>query len=386
MSGVVSDVTDRRALQVQLERSERMASLGTLAAGLAHEINNPLAAVLANLESLQRELGAGAGPGVDELLAETRDGAERVRDVVRSLRTFARPGADGPRATDVRSEIDAAVRLTLNELRHHARLEVRVGDLPPVAASTHQLGQVFLNLLTNAAQAIPEGNADQHLITLEAATAPDGWARVEVRDSGAGIAPELLPRIFEPFFTTKAQGVGTGLGLAIVHSIVAAVGGRVEVESRLGSGTTFRVLLPPAPAATPPPEPVAAPVAGPGPKRRVLLVDDDALVARSLVRMLRHTHQVTVAASGAEALGRFDAGERYDAILCDLMMPQMSGPELHAQLARRDPALAARVVFVTGGAFTEGSTEFLRTTSNACLEKPVDQGELVAALDRAAAG
>jgi PAS domain S-box-containing protein len=386
MTGVVSDVTERRRRQEQMERTERMASLGTLAAGLAHEVNNPLASVLANLEVLGRELGREGRPEISELVADARDGAERVRDVVKSLRTFAHPDSEERVVADLRSEIEAAVRLSRNEVRHRARLQVHLGELPPVAAAGHQLGQVFLNLLTNAAQAIPEGRVEANLISVEAGTDASGWARVEVSDTGAGIAPKVLKRIFEPFFTTKPQGVGTGLGLALVHSIVAGSGGRIEVESRPGGGSTFRVLLPPATGPARQRPLATTPLPGGGAARRLLLVDDDPLVARALVRLLRRKHQVEVAGTGQEALARLDAGERYDAILCDLMMPQMSGMELHARLTECYPALARRMIFVTGGAFTEGASEFLRTVDCPCLEKPVDAALLAAAIEQVAPG
>ncbi|HTN53223.1 MAG TPA: ATP-binding protein [Anaeromyxobacter sp.] len=382
MSGVVSDVTERRTLGIQLERSERMASLGTLAAGVAHEVNNPLASVLANLEYLEREAAGRIDPGIAQVLRETRDGAARVRDVVRGLRTFSRPGSGRRAPVDVRAELEAAVRLTRNELRHHAHLELALGSLPTVVAGEHELGQVFLNLLLNAAQAIPEGQAEENLVEVTARTDERGWAKIEVRDTGSGIPPDVLPRIFEPFFSTKEAGTGTGLGLAIAHSIVAAAGGRIEVDSQLWRGSTFRVLLPPAPVQPEQERPVPPPTSSA--RRRVLVVDDDPLVARAIVRTLGKSHEVETVAAAAEALARLDSGRRYDAILCDLMMPQMTGMELHERLASGDPDHARRMIFVTGGAFTERAAEFLRSTPNPCLEKPFDADVLRLVVERAA--
>jgi CheY-like chemotaxis protein len=210
---------------------------------------------------------------------------------------------------------------------------------------------------------------------------------ISIRDTGAGIAPEVLDRIFEPFFTTKPQGLGTGLGLAIAHGLVAAAGGRIEVESPLGVGSIFRVHLPPAGA---PVEAVAAPSAPPagpaaataGPRLRVLVVDDDPLVAKAAARTLSRLHLVDVCGAATDALKRIEAGERYDAILCDLMMPQMTGMELHAALRRIDQELADRVVFITGGAFTDGAVAFLREVPNACVEKPFDPDQLREAVAR----
>jgi signal transduction histidine kinase len=241
-----------RRSQSQLERAERLAEIGSLAAGVAHEINNPLAYVLANLDFLRSRLATpGADADLSEALEEARSGAERVRDVVRGLSAFSRPGTSARGPVDVSAQLQAALRLAANEIRHRARLETAIGPLPSVSATENELGQVFLNLLVNAAQAIPEGHAKENVIRVEASTDARGWARVEVRDTGAGMAPEVQRRIFEPFFTTKG-GSGTGLGLAIAHGIVTAAGGRIEVESQNGSGSTFRVFLPPAgPASAP---------------------------------------------------------------------------------------------------------------------------------------
>jgi CheY-like chemotaxis protein/two-component sensor histidine kinase len=369
---------------------------------LAHEINNPLSSIVANLGWLDAEL-ASASPEVRQALVEARDSADRVGDVVRGLKSFSRPGAASRGPVEVRAELEAALRLARHELRHRAVLDVRIGELPKVVADAHELGQVFLNLLVNAAQAIPEGHADDQRVAVDARTDARGWAVVEVSDTGVGIPPEVLDRLFEPFFTTKPLGVGTGLGLSIAHGIVTAASGRIEVESRVGHGTTFRVLLPPAPS-TPaepsvgdptglpaPSTPAAAepgttePAADARPRARILLIDDEPLVARAAERVLS-AYDVVSVGSAAAALERLATGERFDAIVCDLMMPQMTGMELHARVAERAPDVAARFVFVTGGAFTDRAAEFLRTTTNAWVEKPFDSQVLREAVERTVGG
>jgi len=385
LTGVVSDITARRDMQAQLERAERLASVGSLAAAVAHEINNPLAYVLANLGFLSTRLPAEAMPEEVEALGDARDGAERVRDVVRGLRNFSRPGA-GPRApVDVAAELAAALRIAQNEIRHRARLVQRLGPLPAVLAGSHELGQLFVNLLVNAAHAIPAGRAQENTITVEASTDASGWARVEVRDTGVGMAPSVLRRLFDPFFTTKPEGKGMGLGMVIARGIVDGAGGRIEVESEVGRGTVVRVLLPPAPRVAAPAE-AAAVGAEPPQRRRVLLVDDDPLVARSVVRALAGAHDVVATHSGAEALARLEAGERFDAVLCDVMMPEMTGAQLHARVEARDPALSRRFIFLTGGAFTEDAIEFLRRVAGPCLDKPFDAEQLRRAVEWAARG
>jgi signal transduction histidine kinase/CheY-like chemotaxis protein len=383
----------RAAVEAELELAQRMAGLGRLAAGVAHEINNPLSSVVANLTFVAEALAEGP-PDVRQALAEARDGAGRVGDVVRSLRTFSRPLAAPRGPVDVREELEAAIRLAGHELRHRAELKVEIGPVPKVLAEAHELGQVFLNLIVNAFQAIPEDRPGDHRVSIHARTDPRGWAAIDIRDTGVGIPPDVVTRIFEPFFTTKPLGVGTGLGLAIAHGIVTGAGGRIEVESRLGQGSTFRVVLPPAAAGpgapsrgVPGPSDVTAPPApapGQGPRGRILVVDDEVLVARAAVRVLS-AYDVVVASSAGEALRHLEGGERFDAVLCDLMMPGMTGMELHARIAAQAPAQAARFIFVTGGAFTETAAAFLRTTRNAWIEKPYDAGALRAAVERAIA-
>jgi PAS domain S-box-containing protein len=383
---VIEDVTERKRLEAQLVLADRMASVGTLAAGVAHEINNPLAFILANLEFALDELRrGGADPEVSRALAEARDGGLRVREIVRDLKAFSRADPEGRDTLDVHQVLRSAIGLAQNEIRHRARLEVDVGEVPPVVASEHRLAQVFLNLLINAAQAIPEGRASDNVIRAVTGTAPDGRAMIEIADSGCGIAPELLPRIFDPFFTTKPVGVGTGLGLSICHGIVSRMGGEIQVESVPGRGSTFRVLL--LPARRPPPSPPRprAP-AGPGRRGRVLVVDDEALVGRAVDRILAPHHEVVTRTSARAALDDVAGAQAFDVVLCDLMMPEMTGMELHARLREVAPALAERTVFLTGGAFTPGARDFLASVPNAHLEKPFEPEALRALVDRVLAG
>ncbi|MCM2333647.1 MAG: PAS domain S-box protein, partial [Anaeromyxobacteraceae bacterium] len=243
--GIVRDITERRRLELQLQLADRMASVGTLAAGVAHEINNPLAYVLANLDFAIGELARPTPEAaeVQRALAEARDGAVRVREVVRDLKAFSRGRDQERERLDVGRVLQTAVGLAQNEIRHRARLSLELQPIPPVLGSEHRLGQVFLNLLINAAQAIPEGQAETNLVNVATSLADDGRVAVEITDTGAGIPEALLPRIFDPFFTTKPVGVGTGLGLSIVHGIVSGMGGEIKVRSDPGHGSIFTVLL-----------------------------------------------------------------------------------------------------------------------------------------------
>jgi CheY-like chemotaxis protein len=259
-------------------------------------------------------------------------------------------------------------------VRPRARLIWDIGDVPPVRGSEGRLGQVFLNLIVNAAHAIPEGNPEAHVIRLAVRREPDGKVAISVSDTGVGIAPEDLSRIFDPFFTTKPAGVGTGLGLWVCHNIVTAFGGALDVSSEVGRGTTFRVLLSaakPGEAARPP-----RPQDGRGgrARRRLLVVDDEPLVAATVRRQLASDFVVDAASGAVDALARV-ANDRYDAIVCDVMMEGLNGLQFLDALRRQAPALAGRVLFVTGGASRE-SADLLAASGVPWIAKPFDGRQL----------
>jgi PAS domain S-box-containing protein len=382
---IARDVTEQRQLQSRLALADRLASMGTLAAGIAHEINNPLAFVISNLGFLSDELRrattgsatASVRVEADEwrtVLSEAREGAERVRQIVRQLKTFSRPDEERVGPVDLHAVLDSAVMLATNEIRHRAQLRRVYGPVPSVMANEGRLCQVFLNLVVNAAQAIPEGAADRNEIRLVTRPGPDGrLAVIEVQDTGVGIAREALGRIFDPFFTTKPVGVGTGLGLSICHGIVTSLGGDISVESEPGKGTTVRVLLPVAEDGTrredKPAEQPQAPTARRG---RVLVVDDEPAVGRALKRILRE-HDVELVTSGRQALEKLNADKSFHAILCDVMMPDLAGKDLYEEVQKSGLGLEGRFVFVSGGAFTQGAREFLARVPNPTLEKPFDE-------------
>jgi len=373
---------ERARMTEQLMQADRLVAMGTLAAGVAHEINNPLAYVVAGLDFTMQEMARVSGelePGrleeVHQVLHEMRDGCRRIRQAVQDLKTFSRGDEESRESLALGDLLDSSINMALNEIRHRARVVKRYGPTPLVHANASRLGQVFLNLIINAAQAIPEGAADANEIRLATRTDPAGRAVVEVRDTGAGIAPEHLRRIFDPFFTTKPVGVGTGLGLAICRNIVAGMGGEISVETELGKGSAFRVSLPPAPRDAAAVE-VEAPPAMTARRGRILAIDDEPLVGVAVRRALAAEHDVVTETSARAALDRLDAGERFDVILCDLMMPEKSGMELHAELARAAPDLAGRIVFLTGGAFTSSASAFLDATPNPLVEKPFETQQL----------
>jgi PAS domain S-box-containing protein len=370
------DVTERRRLQLRLAQNDRLASLGMLSAGLGHEINNPLAYVMANLELMLAQLTAPAAltsaarSDLVELAQHALEGSERVRKISRSLSAFSRVEPPELHAVDLNLVLDEAARLANAELRYRATLVKATTSLPPVRASHSKLVQVFVNLLVNAAHAVDDGKPD-HRVTLRS-WAADGNVFAEVRDTGKGIASEHLSRLFEPFFTTKPTGVGSGLGLAISKQILNECGGDIQIESTVGGGTSVVVKLVEHRGAVVAREvvPAPAPAASPA-RRRVLIVDDEPLLRRILSRQISQHHDVVAVASGREAQAQLGEGA-FDAILCDLMMPEMTGMELHAWLVEQRPVLARRVIFMSGGAFTPSASSYLARVENPRLEKPFE--------------
>ncbi len=382
------DLTERTQARARLAGAERLASIGTLAAGVAHELNNPLTFVLSNVELVADSLRRLRGAPVDadewdealHALDDALEGAERMRVIVRDLRTMARPDDPGSGAVDVRKLLEYAAHLTSNEVRTRARLVWDVGDVPPVRGSEGRLGQVFVNLIVNAAHAIPDGNPAAHVIRLAAARRDDGKVSITVSDSGAGIAPENLPRIFDPFFTTKPAGLGTGLGLWVCHNIVTALGGSLQVSSEVGTGTTFTVVLPAArPADAPRRE-----ERGGRTRRRLLVVDDEPLVAATVRRQLAAEFEVDAASGAADALARI-GGRRYDAVLCDVTMEGPNGLDFVEELRRRAPELAEHVLLVSGGA-SAAVADRLSASGVPWIAKPFGGRQLRQALRELLAG
>ncbi len=313
----IRDISEQRQLEAQVQLQQQLLSMNSLAAGVAHEINNPLTYVLGNLQIMSQLLDdlvarAATPPTVmTELrrcLDETLIGTERVRGIVSDLRRLSRPSGPEWVAVDLRTALESALRLAGNEIRHRARVVRRWADAPPVLGSELRLVQVFVNLLLNAAQAIDEGRAGANEVVVSLAGEARGWAVVEISDTGRGMTPEIHARIFEPFFTTR-PGCGVGLGLSISRSIVTEMGGEISASTTPGRGSSFRVTLPP----SSPPERARTPGATPAATRRlrVLIVDDEAAVGRTLGRLVAGEHHVDTVVSLAEAVAAHTRGHRW---------------------------------------------------------------------------
>jgi PAS domain S-box-containing protein len=406
LSATAQDITEHRTLEQQVLIAGRLSSMGTLASGVAHEINNPMTYVVGNVdlaiqqlstmvENLERRFPSVRGADstavsrdpeedsrdlhmlrdVRELLRRSAHGAERVCQIVRDLKVFSR--ADDPRkarAIKVEPVLESSINICWNEIRYRAQLVKDYTELPLVDANESRLGQVFVNLLVNAAHATPEGQRDKHEIRVTTRVSESGDAVIEIRDNGQGIPHATLSRIFEPFFTTKPVGVGTGLGLSICHGIVSSLGGRLEVESELGRGAMFRVVLPRSSALAGEKYPSVIPA--PHIHGRILVIDDEPLVVETIRRMLQAEHEVVTLTSPREALARLSSGEHFDLILCDLMMPELTGMDLYDKLLVAAPHTLPSMVLMTGGAFTPSARRFLEFVPNPRIQKPFGQRTL----------
>jgi PAS domain S-box-containing protein len=381
---VVRDVTERKNIEAQLIVSDRMASVGNLAASIAHEINNPLMCVSANLPMIEDALVRLARhqqvpPEVFDALHDAREGAERVCVIARDLRIFSRGDEERRGPVDVEQVLESTLRMARNELRQRARLVKRYGKVPPVDSNEARLGQVFLNLIVNAVHAIPEGDYEHQELRIE--TQFDTFTRrvvISITDTGSGIAPEIQTRIFKPFVTTKPVGVGTGLGLSICHRILTALGASIDFTSKVGRGTTFRVSLPIAPESSGSSRPGqdSRSESGDVLDGRVLLLDDDERLTQVVSRALSSEHEVQVVNSVGDALRLLHTGQRYDLILCDLMMPRVTGMDFYRDLMLLDRKQAEKVVFMTGAAVLPKARAFLDSVDNPRLEKPFELAAL----------
>jgi PAS domain S-box-containing protein len=408
---VARDVSERRRMVDQVAQSDRMATLGTLAAGVAHEINNPLSYLSGNLHIVNEQLArlssevramrerlahtvgperatalAAAFPGLldpstfenlTELMEDATDGAQRVRSIVGDLKHFTRRDERQRGPVNLREVAERALKIASHEIRHRAHVATRLDEVPPVEGEEGRLAQVFVNLLVNAAQAIPPGHAAENEIRL-AVWASGGQVCAEVTDTGGGIPPEVKAKLFQPFVTTKGPGTGSGLGLAICQHIVNDHQGTIEVRSEIGRGTTFSLRFPAAdaPAATPrPPEEEAPPApAGLAHERRarILVVDDEPALVRTLKRDLSREYDVVTVSSGREAIDLLSHDAAFALVLCDIMMLDVSGREVFEWIREHRPALQESIVFITGGTTNAEARHFLDRVENVVIEKPFE--------------
>lgn len=382
-------------LKTELESVRRLAGLGEVAAGVAHEINNPATYVAFNISDVQRSLAglsatladsdAGLATKLGDLAAtlETAsEGVDRIAEVVRDLQDHVcESTSEAGGSTEPVSAARSSLHLVEYQVRHSASIETDFDVCPPISIHPHRFGQIVANLVLNAAQAVRD-SAESHAVRVLLRAEPD-VVLLQVSDDGAGIPAAELPRIFESFRTSKRRRGGTGLGLSIVREVVTAAGGSIEVQSEPGVGSVFSVRIPIAreaqdEAAGPPSRSLSG-------RRRVLLVDDEVLVLSALERGLRAHHDVWTAPSGEAALELLHSlGGEIDVILCDLMMPGMDGEQTLSEVFRHYPALEARAAVLSGGATTMGQRSFLATTAIPIIMKPTRLASLLNAIDAVA--
>ncbi len=420
--------TDTRRLHEAFAHAERLTALGTLIAGVGHEINNPLSVVILSVEAARRyllpsleaasqvaratrsgePLPAGAiatlgkeawtdadGRGPAAILDEIASAADAIASVVRDLRIFARSDRDEPgERVDVRELIDHAIRLSGREASRRGVLERDYADdLPALVVPRARVTQVIMNVFVNALHAIDEIERPSHRIRISA-RADEDFVAIAVTDTGPGIAPDALERIFDPFFTTKRQALGTGLGLSISREILRRLGGELSVESVFGEGATFLCFLPISSAealeragrATAP-DSASAPASAPATdSASVLVVDDDERVLRSYARLLGQDHRLMVAYDGQEAMELIESGSAPDVLVVEVDLPGSNGREFVGWLQAEHPALARRTILATSGGSRASFQEFLHAYSGIIVHKPLRGPELLAAIEAVARG
>ncbi len=382
---VGTDLAYEKDLEARVLVTDRLASIGTLAAGVAHEINNPLTYLSANLELAEKEIHRRGHLSPESGLPRLRaasEGAERIRNIVRDLRSFAHVESGKPKRIDVRELLDSSLRMAEGEVRYRAKVVRDYGEGLSLVADDSRLGQVFLNLIVNAAQAIPEGDVERNEIRVSAQCIGERII-VEVSDTGAGVPGEVREKIFNPFFTTKDQGAGMGLGLYLCRNIVTSMDGEITISDNDPRGTRFTVSLPTNASAA---ERLVVPAAPTRSLRRskLLIVDDERNILTALT-MLLDDHEVKTTSSGREALTALQTGA-FDLVLCDIMMPDMTGMDIFEEARATSPDLARKFVFMTGGTFTERAHRFLDTVQNPVLKKPFTEEELFEVLEASISG
>jgi two-component system, NtrC family, sensor kinase len=360
-----------RATQAQLSHSEKLSAVGEFVAGVAHELNNPLTALIGYAELLQM---SEVSDDDRSSLQRISSSAERCHKIVQSLLSFARQHPPERKLSHVNALVEAVIEILIYELRtNNIKVEKELSaHLPRLLLDPHQIQQVFLNIVNNARQAI-EAHRARGLIRITTSVAGQ-WVRITFQDDGPGISEENLAKIFNPFFTTKPVGKGTGLGLSLSYGIIQEHGGSITAASKLGHGTTFIIDLPitntseDSPAASAPLPPPQALAEGRG--RKVLVVDDevDILNLASLI-LIRLDFRVQTAADGESALRHLAAG-RFDLIISDWKMPGLGGQQLFEHLLETDAEAAGRMVFMTGDVLSEKTEKFLREHGKTCLPKP----------------
>ncbi len=417
---IATDFTGRgkaKELKNSLLHADRLIVIGQLAAGVAHEINNPAAFIMANITNMQAAISEikntcnairicldyeeaetirerlkdimsgsnvyGVINDTEEIIKETFDGIDRIRSIVKDLRIFSRIEEERLELTSINEIIDIAANMTYNEIKHKARLEKNLNKLPLIIADKSKLVQVIINLLLNSAQAIKKGQANENKIRIISQVVENNII-VRIEDTGTGIPEELLPRIFEPFFTTKPKEEGTGLGLALCADIINKHKGDISIVETSKNGTSIEVKIPfdnnPADKGKNiTREDKLSKIIK---KKRILLIDDEALLLKAYKRNLQRDYDVSTCESSEEALELLKRDQNFDLILCDIVMPGMSGLDLYKILQKDYNDLSKKVIFCSGSGFGATSKVLSESYNNIYLQKPISMAKLKESIEK----
>jgi PAS domain S-box-containing protein len=379
--------------ETHLIRSSRLAAIGEIAAGIAHEVNNPAASTLTNLELLQNDLRTLSADvrnpnhttsslvaalevfckEARESVRDSLEGIQRIAFIVRGLRGFARIDEDDVENVDVNEIVQTACNLVRHQVRHVANVECNLRATLSFPASRGRLIQVVLNLLLNAAQAVEQTGGG--MIRVATSNTQDG-VLLSVEDDGPGVSEDVASRVFDPFFTTKGADSGTGLGLSVCADIIHRHGGTIRVRRGALGGACFEAVIPLQTGLVPRLSPPTS-LPPPGPPLRILVVDDEVTLIRAYRRLLGRYHQVVATYGGQEALGILATDQKFDLILCDLMMPGTDGVDVYEALQDNHPELLQRLVFATGGPTSARAQAFLRRPGVVYLDKPISTEALI---------
>lgn len=379
------DLTPQRTAEEKVRISDRMASIGQLSAGIAHEINNPLTYVSLNLELATQQINyylkQKPCPELETILAivqETNKATNKIKTIARDLKSYSHSSQAGTiESVDMVDVMDSAARMAAFGFKSQAMITKDYQQVPFAAANEGRLGQVFLNLIVNAAQAMPERDISQNKIHLVLKTNSGGKIIAEVQDTGMGMNEEIRQRLFTPFFTTKPIGQGTGLGLSLCQNIINSFDGKIEVESTLNVGTTFRITLNPSevqkrPDAIAKETAIEATELHSSKRGHIFLVDDDIDLTETIDILLNEDHDVIIANSGKKALEILETKSDFDVILMDMSLGDTTGMSIYENVQKSKPELLPKFIFMTGGATNTKTQEFIKKIPNMVIEKPFE--------------
>lgn len=383
------NVTERNDLRKQVLLNAKLATLGVLAAALAHEVNNPLAWILENLTSLEVDLNAFKNTPeklqIEQALKKlihALQGAESIKNIVASFKDFARNGSAALEPVDLHAILNNVIDMVFYRDKQEIQIEKQFSEEVPdnLLFNAGKLKQVFINLSINAVKAARASKKTQKRICIKTSLHEKN-IQIDFIDNGDGIKPEILQKLFKPFFTTREMGQGSGLGLYISQEIVASMGGSIKVKSTFNEGATFSVCLPKQEAALISEKKVLNHFMFPVPAKRILIIDDEPNFLNSLKRMLGKEHHITMVLSGKEAMDLLvNKQMNFDLIISDLSMSEVNGMDIYDFIHDQNKKLTERFIFMTGGAYSEETKVFLEKINNECLEKPFDQKDLIFAI------